>query len=51
MNVKDILAEKIAGEITLRKALSLSKNTCAVRLLEEIGENKVIDFANKAGIK
>ncbi|MCK5098201.1 MAG: penicillin-binding protein 1A [Desulfobacteraceae bacterium] len=44
-------SDSYLGEITLRKALALSKNTCAVRLLEELGANKVIDFAKKAGIK
>ncbi|MCD4742568.1 MAG: penicillin-binding protein 1A [Desulfobacteraceae bacterium] len=39
------------GEITLRKALALSKNTCAVRLLKELGPDQVIDFATKAGVK
>lgn len=39
------------GEITLRKALALSKNTCAVRLLQKLGPDQVIDFATKAGIK
>jgi penicillin-binding protein 1A len=39
------------GEITLRKALALSKNTCAVRLLEELGADQVINFAEQAGIK
>ncbi|NOX34903.1 MAG: penicillin-binding protein 1A [Deltaproteobacteria bacterium] len=38
------------GEITLRKALALSKNTPAVRLMEMIGPDKVIEFAKKAGI-
>ena len=39
-----------SGEITLRKALALSKNTSAVRLLERIGADAVIDLAQKAGI-
>ncbi|MFH2060702.1 MAG: PBP1A family penicillin-binding protein [Pseudomonadota bacterium] len=39
-----------SGEITLRKALALSKNTSAVRLLERIGADAVIDLAKKAGI-
>lgn len=38
------------GEVTLRKALALSKNTPAVRLIEKIGPEKVIAFARKAGI-
>jgi penicillin-binding protein 1A len=49
-NVKNY-SNYYSGEITLRKALALSKNTCAVRLLEEIGADQVIDFAAKAGIK
>ncbi len=38
------------GEMTLRKALALSKNTPVVRLLEEIRPQSVIEFAQKAGI-
>jgi len=39
-----------SGEMTLRKALALSKNTPVVRLLEEIGPKAVIEFAQNAGI-
>ncbi len=39
-----------SGEMTLRKALALSKNTPVVRLLEEIKPQAVIEFAQKAGI-
>ncbi len=39
-----------AGEMTLRKALALSKNTPVVRLLEDIKPQAVIEFAQKAGI-
>ncbi|MCK5508425.1 MAG: PBP1A family penicillin-binding protein [Desulfobacterales bacterium] len=49
-NVKNY-SNSYAGEITLRKALALSKNTCAVRLLEELGADQIINFASKAGIK
>ncbi|MCP4721245.1 MAG: PBP1A family penicillin-binding protein [Desulfobacteraceae bacterium] len=38
------------GEMTLRAALALSKNTPVVRLLEEISPEAVIKFAQKAGI-
>jgi penicillin-binding protein 1A len=38
------------GEMTLRKALALSKNTPVVRLMEELGPESVIEFAQKAGI-
>lgn len=38
------------GKLTLRKALALSKNTPAVRLLEKLGSEKVVLFAQKAGI-
>ena len=44
-------SDSYLGEITLRKALALSKNTCAVRLLDKLGTNNVINFAVKAGIK
>ena len=38
------------GEMTLRKALALSKNTPAVRLAERIGIPAVVDMARRAGI-
>ncbi|MFH2090995.1 MAG: PBP1A family penicillin-binding protein [Pseudomonadota bacterium] len=38
------------GQMTLRKALALSKNTPAVRLIEQIGPDTVINLARKAGI-
>ncbi len=38
------------GEITLRRALSLSKNTPVVRLAQDLGPEKIIAFARKAGI-
>jgi len=38
------------GEMTLRKALALSKNTPAVRLMEDIGAATVIEFTKKLGI-
>ncbi len=39
------------GEITLRKALALSKNIPAVRLIEKLGVSSVINFANSLGIQ
>jgi penicillin-binding protein 1A len=39
------------GEITLRKALALSKNIPAVRLLNRLGPASVVDFAHALGIK
>ncbi|MFO0596584.1 MAG: PBP1A family penicillin-binding protein [Myxococcaceae bacterium] len=39
------------GPITVRKALTLSKNTVSVRLIEAVGPDAVIAFAQKAGIK
>jgi penicillin-binding protein 1A len=39
------------GEITLRKALALSKNIPAVRLMEKLGPSSVADFAHSLGIK
>lgn len=38
------------GEITLRKALTHSKNIPAVRLMDQLGISGVIDFAKKLGI-
>ncbi len=39
------------GPITVRQALTKSKNTVSVRLMEAVGPDAVIDFAQKAGIK
>ncbi len=39
------------GPITIRAALTKSKNTVSVRLIEALGPETVIAFANKAGIK
>jgi penicillin-binding protein 1A len=39
------------GEITFRKALAMSKNIPAIRVLESIGPDTAIDFAKKMGIK
>ena len=39
------------GEITLRRALTLSRNIPAVRLIEALGPAAVIDFARRAGIQ
>ncbi len=38
------------GPITLRAALTKSKNTVSVRLIEALGPEVVIDFARRAGI-
>jgi len=38
------------GEITLRRALTLSENIPAVRLMDRLGIASVIDFARKLGI-
>ncbi len=39
------------GPLSLRTALTKSKNTISVRLIEAIGPDAVITFANKVGIK
>lgn len=39
------------GPITLRAALTKSKNTVSVRLIEALGPDAVIDFARRAGIQ
>jgi len=39
------------GEITLRKALALSKNIPAVRLIEALGPPAVVEFARRLGIR
>ena len=38
------------GPMTIRTALTKSKNTVSVRLIESLGPDTVIAFANKAGI-
>lgn len=38
------------GEITLRKALTLSKNLCSVDLIDKVGVDAVLDLAKRAGI-
>ncbi len=39
------------GPVTVRQALTKSKNTVSVRLMEALGPEVVIDFARKAGIR
>lgn len=41
---------KYLGKITLRKALSDSRNIPAVKLFNEVGHDKAFDFASKLGI-
>ncbi len=43
-------SNNFSGKITLRKALALSKNTPAVRLIQAMDPAKVVEFAQKAGI-
>lgn len=38
------------GEMTMRKALALSKNTPVVRLAEQLGPDPITDMARRAGI-
>ncbi|MCP4681135.1 MAG: PBP1A family penicillin-binding protein [Desulfobacterales bacterium] len=40
-----------SGEITMRKALALSKNIPAVRLMEILGVSSVVGFAHNLGIE
>jgi len=42
---------KFEGRITLRRALADSRNVPAVRLLEHVGVQNVIDLARKFGIE
>lgn len=42
--------EKFYGPITLRTALTFSRNLATIRLIEQIGPSKVISFANRLGI-
>lgn len=39
------------GWMSIRKALALSRNTCAVRVLDLVGAGKVAETATKAGIR
>jgi penicillin-binding protein 1A len=42
--------DKFDGEITLRTALTLSKNMCSIELIDHVGTKAVIDFAQRAGV-
>jgi penicillin-binding protein 1A len=42
--------ERFLGPMRLRTALALSRNAVTVRLLEDIGLSRAIDFARRAGI-
>ena len=44
-------SKKYKGEITLRKALALSENIPAVRLIEMLGPSSVADFGYRLGIE
>ena len=43
--------KRFFGPITLREALRHSRNAATVRLLEQLGVRKVIDFAKRVGIR
>jgi penicillin-binding protein 1A len=38
------------GTITIRKAIALSRNTCAVRVAQAVGPGEVVKFARAAGV-
>jgi len=42
--------ERFLGPMRMRTALALSRNAVTVRLLEDIGLSRAVDFARKAGI-
>jgi len=44
-------SKKYLGEITLRKALAISQNIPAVRLIEKLGPQSVASFAHRLGIE
>ncbi len=44
-------SESFLGEITLRKALAISQNIPAVRLIEALGPSSVARFAHRLGIE
>ncbi|HVO83642.1 MAG TPA: penicillin-binding protein 1A [Syntrophobacteria bacterium] len=41
---------KFEGDMTLRHALEVSQNVIAIKLLERVGPNPVVEFAHKLGI-
>lgn len=41
---------RFLGSITLRRALALSRNVVAVKLAQQIGIDKVIDYAHRMGV-
>lgn len=43
--------KRFDGEITLRTALTLSKNICSVELIDKVKPDAVLDLARRAGIK
>ncbi len=43
--------KEFRGPVTLREAFEQSINVVGVKLLEQVGVNKVINYAHKAGIK
>ena len=43
-------SEEFMGEVTLRRALALSQNIPAVRLLNKLGPTRAVEFAYKMGI-
>jgi len=43
--------KEFRGPVTLEEAFELSINIIGVKLLEQVGVNKVINYAHKAGIK
>jgi penicillin-binding protein 1A len=44
-------SKSFLGEITMRKALAISQNIPAVRLIEMLGPNSVVQFAHGLGIE
>lgn len=42
---------KFDGEMSLRRALTLSKNLCSVRLIEDVGVDKVLSMAHRLGVQ
>lgn len=42
---------RFSGEVTLREGLEKSINIVAIKLLQEVGINKVIEYARKMGIQ
>lgn len=42
--------KEFKGPLTLRRAFELSRNACTARIVEQLGPQKIVDYAKKFGI-